>query len=110
MDKKIAIYWIIISAGVLSSIPILASYLSTSNETADDLQVLLFLNSYLTEMNATCREGTYYTKAICFYQPENKLCPIYCKDYKLLCLSGKYVLQKDEENFACHTIEDWKTK
>jgi hypothetical protein len=109
--KKIIIYWITIALAIISVIPIFASYLPIKNENnSSDLQAILFLNTYLTEMNSTCQEKTYYTKAICFYQPENEQCPIYCKDYRLLCLNGKYVLQKDEENFACHTVEDWKMK
>lgn len=98
-----------ISFAIISVWPILASYFSTDHYRGD-LETILFLNSYLKDMNATCREGTYYTKAICFYQPENVHCLIYCKDYRLLCLDGKYVLLKDEENFACHSIEEWKAK
>lgn len=109
MDKKILLYWVIIIAAVFSIIPILAGYFPSENKD-NDLETVLFLNSYLNNINSTCEDGTYYTKAICYYQPENAQCPIYCKDYRLLCLDGRYVLKKDEENFACHSIEEWRSR
>jgi len=54
-----------------------------------------------------CEDGTYYTKAICFYQPENKFCPVYCEDYLMYCLKGKYILQKKDGEFACLTVEEY---
>lgn len=54
-----------------------------------------------------CTDGTYYTKAICFYQPENKMCPVYCEDYYMYCLKGKYILQKKDGEYACLTVEEY---
>lgn len=67
------------------------------------LLILLLSNN----IGATCSDGTYMTKAICFYQPENKLCPIYCEDYKLYCLKGKYIITKDSGHYVCMGIEEW---
>jgi len=63
-----------------------------------------------TSAKLECEDGTYYTKAICFYQPDNELCPIYCEDYYMYCLKGKYILQKKDGEYSCLTVEEYLNK
>ena len=58
-------------------------------------------------IHSECIDGTYHTKAICFYQPDNKLCPVYCEDYKMHCLKGKYILQKDDGEYTCLSVNEY---
>lgn len=67
---------------------------------------ILFMQNSSAKISE-CTDGTYYTKAICFYQPDNKLCPVYCEDYKMHCLKGKYILQKEDGKYTCLSVDEY---
>ena len=67
---------------------------------------LKFVGNSYAELNE-CEDKTYYTKAVCFYQPNNTLCPIYCEDYYVYCLKGRYILKKKAGEYICLTVEEY---